>query len=89
MKVSQVALALSLIVPGSLCFVPSQSRTKSGFGLQSTSAPPERVAPDAGYIPEWTGRTGLTPEEFMESDMSKPDLSGMWESPFTLWDSDK
>jgi hypothetical protein len=44
------------------------------------------VAPDAGYVPEWEDRPGLTPEEFMESDMSKPDLSGMWECPLTRWD---
>lgn len=86
MKISQIALALTVLVPGSLCFVPHQSRTH-GFGLQSTAVPPERVAPDAGYIPEWTDRTGLSPEEYMASDMSKPDKSGMWECPLTLWDS--
>lgn len=50
--------------------------------------PPERVAPDAGSVPPWEDRPGLTPDEFMTSDMSKPDLSGMWECPLTLWDSD-
>lgn len=61
-------------------------------GLSSTqlasAVAPERVAPDAGYVPEWENRPGLSPEEFMESDMSKPDLSGMWECPLTRWDSD-
>jgi len=50
--------------------------------------PPERVAPDAGSVPPWEDRPGLTPDEFMTSDMSKPDLSGMWECPLTLWDSE-
>ena len=55
--------------------------------LQAAIAP-ERIAPDAGYEPEWLGKTGKSPEEFIESDMSKPDLSGMWECPLTRWDSD-
>ena len=50
---------------------------------------PVREAPGAGWEPEWEDRAGLTPEEFMASDMSKPDLSGMWECPLTRWDSDK
>jgi hypothetical protein len=46
----------------------------------------QREAPGAGWVPEWEDRPGLTPEEFMQSDMSKPDLSAMWESPLTRWD---
>ena len=87
MKISNIALALTLGLPGALCFVPNQGKNSFGV-LQSTATPPERLAPDAGYIPEWEGRTGYSPEKFMESDMSKPDLSGMWECPLTLWDSD-
>lgn len=56
--------------------------------LASTATPPERVAPDAGYMPEWEDRPGLPEEEFLKSDMSKEDLSGMWECPLTRWDSD-
>jgi hypothetical protein len=56
--------------------------------LKSSIAPPERVAPDAGYLPDWEDRTGKSPEEFMKSDMNKPDRSGMWECPLTRWDSE-
>lgn len=76
----------SLLLSNTLAFtpVPLSARTT---GLQSTAAP-ERIAPDAGYEPEWENRPGLSPEEFMASDMSKPDASGMWECPLTRWDSD-
>mmetsp|Transcript_31584 Transcript_31584/g.47738 ORF Transcript_31584/g.47738 Transcript_31584/m.47738 type:complete len:452 (-) Transcript_31584:229-1584(-) len=56
------------------------------FGALQSTASPERVAPEAGYVPEWEDRPGLSPEEFMKSDESKPDLSGMWECPLTKWD---
>ena len=56
--------------------------------LASTATPPERVAPDAGYTPEWEDRPGLPEEEFLQSDMDKDDLSGMWECPLTRWDSE-
>lgn len=49
---------------------------------------PERVAPSAGYVPDWEDREGLSTEEFIRSDMTKPDRSDMWECPLTLWDSD-
>jgi len=49
---------------------------------------PERTAPDAGHTPEWEDRAGLTPSEFMASDESKSDISGMWECPLTRWDSE-
>lgn len=51
-------------------------------------SPPQREAPGAGWVPEWEDRPGLSPEEFMESDTSKPDMSGMWECPLTRWDSE-
>jgi len=54
----------------------------------TTTAPPDRVAPDSGYTPDWEDRPGLPVEEFIKSDESKPDLSGMWECPLTKWDSD-
>merc|ERR1719223_1993785 len=69
-------------------FAPSPKSGHVSLTLKSTIEPPERIAPDAGYTPEWEDRPGLTPEEFMQSDMSKPDLSGMWECPLTRWDSD-
>jgi hypothetical protein len=80
-----VALALLPVVAS---FAPLHYTTGSTSKLASTVAPPERVAPDAGKVPDWEDRPGLSPEEFMESDMSKPDLSGMWECPLTLWDDE-
>ena len=76
----------SLLLSNSLAFSPAPVDFRV-TALKSTVAP-ERVAPDAGYEPEWENRPGLTPEEFMASDMSKPDASGMWECPLTRWDSD-
>lgn len=82
MKLAVVTLALlPLVAP----FAP-RNHASSTTRLASTVAPPDRVAPDAGYVPEWEDRPGLSPEEFMESDMSKPDMSGMWECPLTRWD---
>jgi len=89
-----VALLLTFSLPIYSSFVIGPSRTAKSFGgnhhgsLYSTVTPPERISPDAGYVPEWEGRQGLTPEKFMESDLSKPDNSGMWECPLTIWDSD-
>lgn len=85
MKLSIAALALA--TPSVLGF-SSRTTKASSSALSSTMEPPERIAPDAGYIPEWENRPGLSPEKFMESDMSKPDLAGMWECPLTRWDSD-
>lgn len=84
MKISAVALAL---LPAVVSFAPHRQAFSPYVRLSSTvEAPPERLAPDAGYVPEWEDRPGLSPEEFMESDMSKPDRSGMWECPLTRWD---
>ena len=48
-----------------------------------------KTAPNAGWEPDWENRKdGLAPTEFMQSDMNKPDLSGMWECPLTRWDSE-
>lgn len=48
---------------------------------------PTRVAPDAGYIPNWEDRPGLPESEFMKSDLSKPDLGeNLLECPLTRWD---
>jgi hypothetical protein len=60
----------------------------SAFASSTIEAPPKRGAPGAGWVPEWEDRPGLPQEEFLASDMSKPDLSGMWECPLTIWDSE-
>ena len=90
MKFSLAALALASTAPAVLAFSSTRlsSRTAYKSALSSTVEPPERTAPGAGYVPEWENRSGLKPEEFMASDMSKPDLSGMWECPLTRWDSE-
>lgn len=87
MKLSLAAIALATSAPAALGFT-SVSTKASSSALSSTMEPPERVAPGAGYVPEWENRPGLSPEQFMASDMSKPDLAGMWECPLTRWDSD-
>ena len=55
--------------------------------LASTSTP-QRVPPGAAHVPDWENRPGLSPSEYMASDMDKPDLSGMWECPLTRWNSE-
>ena len=85
MKIAVIAL---IVLPWVASFAPPRHYTSvSTLKLAATVAPPEREAPNAGYVPDWEDRPGLSPEEFMESDMSKPDLSGMWECPLTRWDS--
>ena len=92
MKIAAAALLAALAVNSSTAFAPTRSiaaaTTTKSSSLLSTMQPPERSAPDAGYVPDWEDRTGLSPEEFIASDMSKPDLSGMWECPLTKWDSE-
>lgn len=88
MKISSYALLSALLTSSAVAFVPSTAKFGRSVALSSTATPPERVAPDAGYIPDWEDRPGLAPEEFMQSDMSKPDLAGMWECPLTRWDSE-
>ncbi|EJK76052.1 hypothetical protein THAOC_02203 [Thalassiosira oceanica] len=85
--------ALATVVGGASAFAPSQLvRRTAASALHSTlereETAPTRVAPDAGWEPEWEGRTGLSPDEFMKSDMDSDDLSGMWECPLTRWDSE-
>ncbi|CAJ1958510.1 unnamed protein product [Cylindrotheca closterium] len=82
--------ALCLAIPAATNAFATSGATASGssFALFSTLEAPKREAPGAGYVPEWENRPGLSEEEFMKSDMSKPDLSGMWECPLTKWDSD-
>lgn len=83
---------MKLVIAASLlysvaAFAPSRQSSFSTH-LQSTLDAPERTAPDAGYTPEWEDREGLAPEEFIKSNMGKPDLAGMWECPLTRWDSE-
>jgi hypothetical protein len=88
MKYSLATLCAVLAAPAVTAFVVPRATTVI-TPLQATTIVPERVAPDAGYMPEWEDRPGLTPEEFMKSDMNKPDLSGMWECPLTRWNTEK
>ena len=81
-------IATAALCSVATAFSPIATNVPSTSVLKAAIAPPERVAPDAGYVPDWEGRTGKAPEEFMESDMGKPDLSGMWECPLTRWDSE-
>ncbi|KAL9180749.1 hypothetical protein ACHAXT_011202 [Thalassiosira profunda] len=91
MKIASAAL---LLAGPAAAFAPAARPAPMSTRMASTvekpaaeAAAPDRVAPDAGWEPDWEGRTGLAPEEFMRSDMAKPDLSGMWECPLTRWDS--
>ncbi|KAL3756815.1 hypothetical protein ACHAWU_000457 [Discostella pseudostelligera] len=90
MKITSAATAALLLLASSASafFTPSSSSIVTQLASSTISSPPERIAPDAGWVPEWEGRTGLSPEEFVKSDMSKPDLSGMWECPLTRWNSE-
>lgn len=84
----KLSLAISCLLVGTAGAFAPIAPTSHSFQLASTASPPERVAPGAGSTPEWEGRQGLAPEEFLESDMDKPDRSGMWECPLTRWDSE-
>jgi len=54
----------------------------------TTTSPPERVAPNAGYNPEWEDRANPQTNDFLKSDLNKPDLTEeLWECPLTLWNS--
>ena len=79
----------SASVIGAGAFMPITSSHGSNVRLQSTAAPPERSAPGASYEPAWENRPGLTPSEFMKSDVSKPELIDIWECPLTRWDTEK
>lgn len=99
MRFTSSALAKALLVVSSTttsrAFLPqdlaaataSSSRSSPLMAVSIDADAPERVAPDAGWNPEWEDRPGLTEEVFLKSDESKPDLSGMWECPLTRWDA--
>jgi hypothetical protein len=63
-----------------------EKEKKASASASAATSPPVREAPGAGYVPAWENRPGLSQEEFLNSDMSKPDLSAMWECPLTRWD---
>jgi len=90
MKLSFAAFSLALLPTATLAFsaAPNAALSQSRLFAATLDSPPARVAPDAGYEPEWENRPGLSPEEFMKSDVNKDDLSGMWECPLTRWDSE-
>lgn len=88
MKLSFAAFSLACLSSAS-AFSPASNGVSKTFALTAATieSPPTREAPGAGWEPDWEDRPGLSPDEFMKSDMSKPDLSGMWECPLTRWDS--
>jgi len=89
MKLFIAAASLAIWNVGAFAPIHQQQHAlHSNTHLLSTAEPPERVAPDAGYKPEWENRDGKAPDDFTKSDMAKDDLSGMWECPLTRWDSD-
>ncbi len=81
-------IAATTLLTAANAFSPASHGVPTSLTSLKAAIAPERMAPDAGFVPEWEGRTGKSPEEFMQSDMDKPDLSGMWECPLTRWDSE-
>ena len=84
---------LSSSLTATAAFVPSSARhtlhtASSALGATVEDSQVVRQAPDAGWVPEWEDRLGLPESEFLASDMTKPDLAGMWECPLTRWDSE-
>ena len=91
MKLSFAAFSFAVLPSSTLAFSAARQGYVSRAALYAATlgeAPPVREAPGAGYEPDWEDRPGLSPEEFMKSDMAKPDRSGMWECPLTRWDSE-
>jgi hypothetical protein len=84
---------LLLLVASASAFMaplqPQHSAFTSSKLYATTAEPPKRDAPGAGKMPEWENRKGKAPGEFLKSDESLQDISGMWECPLTRWDSDK
>jgi hypothetical protein len=86
-----------------VAFAPNAQNHAGGGGVMSRlaastmeekSVPPpaqpiKKEAPLAGWEPDWEDRpSGLTQDQFLQSDVTLPDLAGMWECPLTRWDSD-
>lgn len=89
MKLFQATcILLSFSATNGFSAIPRDAVQKTNLKSAVSADVPERVAPDAGWLPDWEGRTGLSPDEFMKSDMEKPDRSEMWECPLTRWESE-
>jgi hypothetical protein len=96
MRFTQSALLAAVLLPGIAAFAPPVSSSSSHPFIASstklaqatTVEPPTLQAPGAGHVPAWENRKGKSPEEFLKSDLSKEDLSGMWECPLTRWNSE-
>jgi hypothetical protein len=92
MKLGSMVLVAALACPLASSFVLTPSSSSSTRALVSAKAtvdveaPPAREAPGAGSMPDWENRPGK--ENFLDSDLSQPDLSEMWECPLTRWDSE-
>jgi len=87
MKLSFAAFSLAVLPSVAFAFTaPNGITHRTSLSAATLDPPQSREAPGAGWEPEWEDRPGLSPEDFMKSDMSKPDLSGMWECPLTRWD---
>ena len=87
MKVSTIAfMAWMPLSVGA--FAPSPVHRSNRITSLSSTSTPQRVPPGAAYVPDWENRPGLSPSEYMASDMDKPDRSGMWECPLTRWNSE-
>jgi len=93
LSVGQLRVSLLLLSCSfSWSFLLQGPVTVSPIVLRSSAAPtaPARTAPDAGYVPEWEGRKGLTEDEFLNSDPSMPDVGAdLLECPRTRWDETK
>jgi hypothetical protein len=76
-----------LVHPTSLASTLDKTKTSSST---TTSVPPERIAPEAGYIPPFENRYNpITLSEFMISDNSAHDAGEtMYECPLTLRNSE-
>jgi hypothetical protein len=76
----------SLVRPRNAISLAATVEKEKDQASSSSAAVPVREAPGAGYVPAWENRSGLTQQAFLNSDMTKPDISAMWECPLTRWD---
>jgi len=76
--------------PTTTSLASTLDKTKTSSTTSTSSLPPERIAPEAGYSPPFENRYNpRTPSEFMNSDDSAHNAGDiMYECPLTLWNSD-